>query len=127
MRKLQALFNFYINASIHVAFAVVALIRVTEISLQLDNKQSLSGFIFFGTIAQNNIGLYEAQKQFFSSFFFFWHGIPLPGGYLTLSIMTLNLSCKFIFNSIWSVQKIGSHIAHLSIGINLSFNVAIKK
>ncbi len=54
MRKLQALFDFYINASIHVAFAVVALVRVTEISLQLDTNQSVLGLIFFGTIVGYN-------------------------------------------------------------------------
>ena len=63
MRKLQALFDFYINASIHVAFAVVALVRVTEISLQLDTNQSVLGLIFFGTIVGYNFLKYFESFQ----------------------------------------------------------------
>jgi len=71
--------------------------------------------IFVGTIAQKEIGLYEAQKMFFSSFGFWWMGIPLPSGYSVLGLMTLNLVCKFLFLSPWTRAKIGIHIIHLSI------------
>jgi len=71
--------------------------------------------IFVGTIAQKEIGLYEAQKMFFSSFVFWWMGIPLPSGYSVLGLMTLNLVCKFLFLSPWTRAKIGIHIIHLSI------------
>lgn len=71
--------------------------------------------IFVGTIAQKSMGLYEAQKMFFSSFWFFWYGVPLPGGYSVLAFMTLNLVCKFLFLSPWTKAKIGIHIIHLSI------------
>jgi len=75
--------------------------------------------IFIGTIAQKSMGLFAAQKMFFASFYFVWQGIPLPGGYSVLAFMTLNLSCKFIFASVWNNSKIGIHIIHLSIIILL--------
>ncbi len=75
--------------------------------------------IFIGTIAQKDMGLYEAQKTFFSSFIFFWHGIPFPSGYFVLGVMTTNLICKFIFLSPWTKAKIGIHIIHLSMIILL--------
>lgn len=71
--------------------------------------------IFIGTIAQKSMGLYEAQKMFFSSFVFFWYGVPLPSGYSALGVMSVNLICKFLFLSEWKRSKFGSHIAHLSI------------
>ncbi|MDP2160681.1 MAG: hypothetical protein Q8K02_09380, partial [Flavobacterium sp.] len=63
MRKLKALFDFYINASIHVAFAVAALVRVTQISLQLDTNQSVLGLVFFGTIVGYNFLKYFEAFQ----------------------------------------------------------------
>ena len=71
--------------------------------------------IFVGTIAQKEMGLFAAQKMFFSSFIFFWYGIPLLGGYSVLTIMTVNLLCKFFFLSPWTRSKLGINITHLSI------------
>ena len=75
--------------------------------------------IFVGTIAQKSMGLYEAQAMFFSSFIFFWNGIPFPAGYTILTIMSVNLVCKFIFLSPWTRAKIGIHLIHFSIIILL--------
>jgi hypothetical protein len=75
--------------------------------------------IFVGTIAQKWMGLYEAQKLFFSSFIPIWHGVPFLGGYAILAIMSVNLTCKFLFLSPWTRAKIGIHIIHLSIIILL--------
>ncbi len=75
--------------------------------------------IFVGTIAQRDMGLFAAQQMFFSSFVFFYAGIPFPGGYTILSIMSVNLIAKFIFLSPWTRAKIGIHLIHLSIIILL--------
>lgn len=69
----------------------------------------------WGTVAQKNVGLFIATETYFSSFVFVWQGLPLPGGYTVLSIMTLNLLCKFIFLSPWTLDKIGIHLTHLSV------------
>jgi len=71
--------------------------------------------IIWGTVAQKQMGLFAATETYFSSFYFIWQGLPLPGGYTILTIMTVNLCCKFIFQSPWTVQKIGINITHLSI------------
>jgi hypothetical protein len=71
--------------------------------------------IVWGTIAQKDVGLFTATEIYFSSFYFMWQGLPLPGGYTVLTIMTVNLICKFIFLSPWTFEKIGIHIIHLSI------------
>ena len=48
--------------------------------------------VFFGTLAQKDIGLYASQMKYFSSYIFlFYDYIPLPGGRVTLLLMTLNL------------------------------------
>ena len=68
-----------------------------------------------GTIAQREIGLYEAERIFFSSWVLWMGPIPLPGGFLTLSILTTLLSIKFLFFSRWSWQKAGINLTHLGV------------
>lgn len=54
MNVLKKIVDFYINASIHVAFAVYAFLRITEMYLDLPYQKSLDYFIFFGTITGYN-------------------------------------------------------------------------
>ena len=75
--------------------------------------------VIIGTVVQKQMGLYDAQKTYFSAFWFWWHGIPLPAGYTVLTLMFINISCKFLFLSEWTRSKIGIHIIHLSIIILL--------
>ena len=76
-----------------------------------------------GTIAQREIGLYQADQMFFSSWIIWFGIIPLPGGLLTLSLIFINLLAKFIFKSNWSWQRSGTIITHF--GILLLFVGAI--
>ena len=70
--------------------------------------------VFFGTIAQKNIGLYASQMKYFSSFFFLFLGfIPLPGGRLVLLIVTINLFSSLFKSKLWQLKKIGIIIVHL--------------
>ncbi|ASV29423.1 UbiA prenyltransferase family protein [Maribacter cobaltidurans] len=66
MEKLQRLFNFYINASIHVAFGVFALTHVTIKTFSIQRDEHLAWFLFFGTIVCYNFIKYgvEAEKYF---------------------------------------------------------------
>lgn len=66
-----------------------------------------------GTIAQAEIGLYAAHQKFFASFILWAGPVPLPGGYLILGLLALNLSLKFLFLSEWSFKKSGIILAHL--------------
>ena len=63
MRLLKLIFNFYINASIHVAFAVYALLRITEIYFDLTYNENLNYFIFFGTITGYNFVKYAGVAK----------------------------------------------------------------
>lgn len=67
-----------------------------------------------GTIAEQQSGLYYAQKNYFSVYFFLLFGfIPLPGTYTTLTIIFINLICKLMTDK-WSVKKLGTLVTHIS-------------
>ncbi|WP_405606967.1 hypothetical protein [Polaribacter sp. Asnod1-A03] len=63
MRLLKLVFDFYINASIHVAFSVFAFLRITEIYFDLPNNLNLNYFIFFGTITGYNFVKYAGVAK----------------------------------------------------------------
>ena len=70
--------------------------------------------VFFGTLAQKDIGLYASQMKYFSSFYFlFYDFIPLPGGRLTLTLMTINLGTSLFKRNLWKIKKIGVIILHI--------------
>ena len=70
--------------------------------------------VFFGTLAQKDIGLYASQMKYFSSYIFlFYDYIPLPGGRVTLLLMTLNLSSSLFRKTLWKIKKIGVIILHI--------------
>ena len=56
-------------------------------------ESSLRLLVVLGTLAQADIGLYESQQKYFSSWFLLLWLIPVPGGRLTLLIMFINLFC----------------------------------
>lgn len=58
MTPLKNLFAFYINSSIHVAVAVVALTVVTLIHFEFTISTELLGFVFFGTVTGYNFVKY---------------------------------------------------------------------
>ncbi|WP_420604224.1 hypothetical protein [Flagellimonas sp.] len=84
MRTLDFIFNFYLNASVHVALSVLALLGITSLFLEVPFNFFLFGFVFFSTIVCYNFVKYgvEAKKylvvastyhkniQFFSFFCF---------------------------------------------------------
>lgn len=64
MRTLRTIFDFYLDASIHTALAVVSLVMVTALLLNIPIDFSLIGFIFCSTIVCYNFVKYgvEAEK-----------------------------------------------------------------
>ncbi|WP_298475120.1 hypothetical protein [uncultured Maribacter sp.] len=66
MKGLKAIFNFYINASIHIALAVVCLLQITGILFAIEISNYLLCFVFFSTISCYNFIKYgvEAEKYF---------------------------------------------------------------
>lgn len=63
MKLLKMIFNFYINSSIHVALAVFALLRITEIYFNLPFNKNLNFFVFFGTITGYNFIKYAGVAK----------------------------------------------------------------
>ena len=63
MKFFKLFFNFYINASIHVALAVYAFVRVTEQYFELDYQEYFNYFIFFATITGYNFVKYAGVAK----------------------------------------------------------------
>lgn len=59
MQILKRLLDFYIHASIHVAFAVLALVLMTNHMFQQSFDLPMAGFAFFGTLFGYNFIKYE--------------------------------------------------------------------
>src|SRR5438045_6974890 len=83
--------------------------------------------IFAGTIAQVNLGSYEAQQRFFQSLFVWWpaegHGfkIPIfPGGHLIGAVLLINLIAAHAKRFRWSWRKLGIHLTHAGLIIMLA-------
>lgn len=63
MQFLKPVFSFYVTSSIHVALAVYALLRITEIYFDIPYNKSLNYFIFFGTITGYNFVKYAGVAK----------------------------------------------------------------
>lgn len=72
--------------------------------------------LIIGTVAQRELGLYQAQLKYFNTWFF-WEGpLPLPGGIPTLGIIFLGLFFQLLFKTKFSDKnKIGISITHLGV------------
>jgi len=72
-----------------------------------------------GTLAQIDLGLYGAQKQYFESFFYLEQvgplRVPLPGAQLVLIVLALNLLVGGLLRVRWRKRNVGVLIGHLGI------------
>lgn len=68
-----------------------------------------------GTIAQKSIGLHTALETYFYSWVIWKFSVPLPGGLLVMSVITLNLTFKFLLYSRWVRSKMGTNLIHLGV------------
>src|SRR5688572_6716915 len=59
MSLLKKLFDFYINASIHVALSAYALVRMTQFLFGISDDNAIAYFAFFGTIVGYNFVKYD--------------------------------------------------------------------
>jgi hypothetical protein len=78
--------------------------------------------VFLGTLAQVNEGLYQAQAQWFRSFFVWWgpsgagwHVPVFPGGYLLGSVLLVNLIAAHVSRFQFTWRKFGIHLTHFGI------------
>ncbi len=75
--------------------------------------------IFVGTLAQVNIGIYEAQNRYFKSLFLYFQPpgtglrIPwFPGGYLLGTVLLVNLIAAHAARFKFSIKKLGIIVLH---------------
>ena len=67
-----------------------------------------------GTLAQRDLGLFQAQQIYFSSYIFWFRDmIPLPGGYPTMGLLFFGVLAKLIFGSKWKPKMIGINVVHI--------------
>lgn len=73
----------------------------------------LIALLVIGTIAQAQMGLYDAHRKYFGAFIVWWGWVPFPAGYTICLIITGNLLLKFLFFSEWNWKKSGIILSHL--------------
>src|SRR5437899_411666 len=78
--------------------------------------------VFWGTLAQVQLGLYKAQNEFFRSFFIYWQPagsnwrIPVfPGGYFIGGLLLINLFSAHLRYYKPGARKIGIAMIHLGV------------
>ena len=71
--------------------------------------------VVLGTLSQADIGLYESQLKYFSSWVLWGWYFPFPGGRLTLLIMIINLFSFTLKPTFWSIKKIGIITIHCGV------------
>ncbi len=76
--------------------------------------------VFWGTMAQVDLGLYKAQNEFFRSFIIYWGPkgaswrIPVfPGGYLVGGVLVLNLIASQLRRFTFTASKAGLWLVHV--------------
>ena len=72
MEVLKRIVNFYLDSSIHVAFAVFALTWVTLLQFDLDYDKNVLYFVFFATITGYNFVKYFGVAKFHHRSLAFW-------------------------------------------------------
>lgn len=115
MKNIRQLFDFYLNGSIHVAFAVLALVLMTNYMFQNPFDLSMAGFAFFGTIFGYNFIKYEA---------FFRNKRPLWAelkAIAILSIISLLVSAYFFF----CLEKVTQITALIFFGLTFLYTVPV--
>jgi hypothetical protein len=94
-----------------------ASLRLTVVCLAL-----ALALVFWGTLAQVDLGLYKAQNEFFRSFIIYWGPkgaswrIPVfPGGYLIGGVLLLNLFASQLRRLNFTASKIGLWMVHVGL------------
>ena len=114
MRWFKRIFNFYLDASIHVALAVFSLVQVTCLTFNIFNDHHFSWFLFYGTIASYNFIKYgvEAEKYFkvaneyhksIQVFSFITLGFAIYHGYFLKTSVWLGIFLLVFFTGLYAI------------------------
>src|SRR5437762_13301655 len=78
--------------------------------------------VFWGTLAQVDLGLLKAQNEFFRSFFIYWGPkgaswkIPIfPGGYFVGGLLLINLVTAHVKKFTFTRKKAGIWLVHVGV------------
>lgn len=71
--------------------------------------------LVIGTISQRYIGLFEAEKLFFASWWVWIGPVPMPGLYPMLGLFALGLTAKLLFKYKWNRTQAGSILTHVGV------------
>ena len=63
MKTLKKIVDFYLDASIHVAFSCFSLVQITFLSFHISENKAISFFALFGTIVGYNFVKYDALAR----------------------------------------------------------------
>ena len=63
MEQFRRIFDFYLQSSIHVAVAVFALVKITQLQFGILSDDAVAWFAFFGTIVGYNFVKYDALAR----------------------------------------------------------------
>src|SRR4051812_20183698 len=100
---------------------------ITSLKLTIACLAAGMVLIFAGTLAQVNLGIWEAQQRYFQSLFVWWPAqgsgfrIPIfPGGHLIGAVLLVNLIAAHAKRFRWSISKLGIHLTHAGLIIMLA-------
>lgn len=89
----------------------LASLKITVVCLTL-----LFILTLWGTVAQVEIGLYQAQQQFFNSWYFLAFGfLPFPGAQGVMWVLFLNLLCAFLGRFAFRWRNLGLLATHIGL------------
>jgi hypothetical protein len=91
MKLLGRFFNFYLDASIHVALAILSLLWVTSSILNIPPDKNLFSFTFFGSIACYNFIKYGVEVKKYIRLANQYHGYIQFFSFVCLGIAIYNL------------------------------------
>lgn len=114
MGVLKQIFNFYINSSIHVALAVVAMTWVTLLQFDMEFNQTVLFFVFFATITGYNFVKYFGVAKF--------HHRSLAAWLKTIQVFSL---LAFLGMSYFALKLDINSIIYLSVFGLITFLYAI--
>jgi len=100
---------------------------ITSLKLTIACLVAAMALIFAGTLAQVNLGIWEAQQRYFQSLFVWWPAegdgfrIPIfPGGHLIGAVLLVNLIAAHVKRFRWSLSKLGIHLTHAGLIVMLA-------
>lgn len=98
MRILRSIFDFYIQSSLHVGLAVLALLHCTNLLAKYNLPPPLSSVVFWGTVMSYNFLKYSAL---------FWQGKWKSNRIVALTLFTVLAGICFLYNLLqlsWAAQ-----------------------